>query len=304
VTELGLDAAFLDFIREPDPEVHRRIHGFYVPFFEGCDMVVDLACGEGVFVRLLVEAGREALGVDADPDCVARARAAEVPVVEADVLAWLSAQPDGSADGLFNAHLVEHLPYPAVLELFRQAHRVLAPGGVLLTVTPNVRGLYGHLEMFYQHFGHETFYHPRLLRFLAHRAGFECVEEGENPRLAAPLFGSGDDPAPPPLLDLAGVSVPLPRYTPELPRPGGALGGLWWRLKTALARLLVRPYVDPVVADLHAAMAAANVDRVRLAAAIDRVDTRAAATQARLTAVLDRLDRSFEAYVVCRKDDR
>lgn len=300
MTEPGLDAAFLDFIRAPDPEAHRRIHGVYVPLFAGRRRVVDLACGEGAFVGLLAEAGHEVLGVDADPGCVARARGAGLPIVHADVFDWLAAQPAESVDGLFNAHLVEHLPFEQVLALFGEARRVLAPGGVLVTVTPNVRALYSHLEMFYQHFGHVTFYHPRLLAFFAARAGFAATAEGENPTLAAPLFGPPDPARGASRPRLAPASLPLPRYAPDLPRRGGWRGGLWWRLKMGLVRLVVRPYLDPLVEDLHAALALANADRALLAAAVDAADDRAAEARRALDDALARVDRPFEVYVVAR----
>ena len=303
MAEPGLDAAFLDFIREPDPEAHRRIHGFYLELFAGRRRVVDLACGEGAFVGLLVEAGHDALGVDGDPGCVERARADGLPVEQGDVLDWLAVQPAGSVDGLFNAHLVEHLPYEAVLALYRQAHRVLAPGGVFVTVTPNVRALHSHLEMFYQHFGHVTFFHPRLLAFFAHHVGFSRAEEGENPRLAAPMFGprptatDGDTPA-----VAAADALPPVRYAPTLPRSERPLGGLWWRFKMALARLVVLPYLDPLVADLHAALAQLDADRAHAAATVARIERDQVATQDELDRLIATVDRSFEVYVVATKD--
>ncbi len=300
----GLEADFLEFIREPDADAHRRIHEFYVPLFRGCHRVADLACGEGAFVALLAAAGHASLGVDADPGCVARARSLGVPVVQAEVTAWLIEQPDASWDGLFCAHLVEHLPYANVLGLFRQARRVLRRGGRLVVVTPNVRALYSHLEMFYLHFGHLTFYHPHLLAFFAERAGFATTLEGENSSLACPMFGprtpSPELPQEWPTLE---PMTPLPafRYEPDLPRRGGAIGALWWRLKMTAVRFLVRPYLDPLVADWNRAIARlnANVDAqarrdALLAAAAHHVE----ATRTELEAVLARLDRSFECYLV------
>ncbi|MCJ7667748.1 MAG: hypothetical protein MUP04_05630, partial [Anaerolineae bacterium] len=60
--------------------------------------------------------------------------------------------------------------------------------GKIVITTPNVRGLFAHLEMFYMHFGHVSFYHPNLLRFFLEYVGFSDAQMGENPRTASPLL--------------------------------------------------------------------------------------------------------------------
>ena len=62
------------------------------------------------------------------------------------------------------------------------------PGGVIVLATPDVRSLFSHLEMFYLHFGHVSFYHPRLLCFFLDHAGFVDTEYGANPQTASPLL--------------------------------------------------------------------------------------------------------------------
>lgn len=254
----GLDYAFLRYIGVT-PEGQKRIQGFYLPFFAGCRWVLDLGCGDGDFVELLVENGIPATGVDADELCCAAARARGLDVVCADVFAYLRSLPEASVEGIFCAHLVEHLPYAQVLDLFRLCHRVLSPGGRIVVTTPNVRGLFAHLEMFYQHFGHVTFYHPHLLSFLLEQAGFVQPTEGENPRLAAPLWG--EQPPPPVTYDPV---LPASRDTP--------LHRLVRRAKNYLATFIVRPYLDQIVAQVNR-----------------RLDRQAA--------LLASLDRSFECYV-------
>lgn len=106
----GLDYDFLRYIGV-EPETQKRIQGFYLPFFEGCKRVVDLACGDGDFVELLEEKGIEATGVDWDEKCCAAARERGLNVVCEDVFEYLEGVEEGSVDGVFCSHLVEHLPY-------------------------------------------------------------------------------------------------------------------------------------------------------------------------------------------------
>ncbi len=183
----GMDYDFLRYMGV-FPENQRRIQSHYTPYFEQCQRVVDLACGDADFVEMLVERGIDVVGVDSDDKAYAAAAAKGLPVVQQDIFDWLAAQPDASFDGVFSAHLIEHIPYPKVIELVEQSYRVLQPGGVILLVTPNARSLFSHLEMFYTHFGHVTFYHPRLVSFFLDRAGFEEVQFGENPETASPLL--------------------------------------------------------------------------------------------------------------------
>ncbi len=184
---VGLDRDFLRFLGAT-PESQTRIQRGYLPLFAGCRRVVDLGCGGGDFVLLLREQGIDALGVDNDEQAVEDARQRGIPVVQADALEYIRSQPANSVDGIFCAHLVEHLPYPAVMELVHESYRVLRRGGRLAILTPNVRALLNHLDMYYRHFGHVTFYHPDLLKFFLEREGFVSLRAGENPQTASPLL--------------------------------------------------------------------------------------------------------------------
>ena len=50
--------------------------------------ILDAGCGEGTLSRRLADAGYAVTPVDADPAAVAAARAAEVPVVRADLASY------------------------------------------------------------------------------------------------------------------------------------------------------------------------------------------------------------------------
>ena len=46
--------------------------------------------------------------------------------------------PDNSLDVIYNCHFLEHLPYDSGVDLLRQAHARLKPGGVLRIVVPDL----------------------------------------------------------------------------------------------------------------------------------------------------------------------
>jgi SAM-dependent methyltransferase len=283
----GLEDAFLRYI-QATPEAQRRIQSFYLPFFQGCPgPVVDLACGHGDFVHLLTEHGVKAVGVDSDPACCAEVQERGIPVTCSDVFDYLRQVEPDNLGGIFSAHLVEHLPYERVMDLIRLSFDALQPGGLILLTTPNVRGLYPHLESFYMHFGHVTFYHPRLLGFFMEYFGFSAPHAGENPRMAKPLWRdvAWSDPGPPPLQALG--------YDPRLPsRLPGLAGRLVSAAKTSLARFLVQPLLDRL---------AGEVDRQleELRRYVGQINANANAIHRQLA----ELDRPVECYVYATKGE-
>jgi len=282
-TEESLDYEFLKYIGVV-PETQKRIQGYYLPFFEGCETVVDLGCGQGDFLELLKENGIKGLGVDHDPKCCAVARERGLDVACQDVFEYLREVNEESVDGIFSAHLVEHLPYEKVIELFRLSYRALGKGGKIVITTPNVRGLFAHLEMFYMHFGHVSFYHPNLLRFFLEYVGFSDAQMGENPYTASPLLsgirgtpndggskemrvpGETASPLPPgieaapqergggqspPFKGDEGRSSTLGGYDLQLPLARDTIFHRLFRVvKMFAVRLIVQPYLDRILKEL------------------------------------------------------
>jgi len=233
MTEPGLDYEFLRYIGVT-PERQKLHQRFYLSFFAGCQTVIDLGCGDGDFIELLSENGIMGIGVDSDPlECDA-ARKRGLNIICQDVFEYLtSAQPE-SVDGIFASHLVEHLPYERVLELMQLSYRVMRPGGVIVLTTPNVRSLFSHLEMFYMHFGHVSFYHPRLLRFFLEHVGFVNVEMGENASSvspASPIFG---------MFQMYPIHTKLPLWQDTW------LRRVVRRLRMLVARVFAQPYLDMI----------------------------------------------------------
>jgi O-antigen chain-terminating methyltransferase len=177
-----------------DPAAARSGLSHYVQYFTG--PVLELACGRGEFLDVLAEAGIEARGVDLDSGMVAAARARGHDVLLGDAIATLEAAEQGSYDGVFAAHFVEHLGPDDVLRLLRAAARALRPGGRVVLATPNAASLSVMGHDFWKDPTHLRFYDPELLRFLCARAGLTPEETGANPR---------NDAGPPP-----GLAGPAP----------------------------------------------------------------------------------------------
>lgn len=96
--------------------------------FLGPGRVLDLGCGIGHSFQLL--APRETVGVDVEAS-VLEGQARETAVADMRDLPF----EDGSFSSVLSVQSIEHVPDPA--PAFREAVRVLEPGGVAVFVTPN-----------------------------------------------------------------------------------------------------------------------------------------------------------------------
>lgn len=97
--------------------------------------ILDAGCGAGYFELLLAPLGHEITGIDLTPDMIEKGRVllsqhgasnAELLVMDAERPEF----PDGFFDAVISRNLTWNLPHPE--EAYREWHRVLKPGGVLL----------------------------------------------------------------------------------------------------------------------------------------------------------------------------
>lgn len=173
----GFYRAFEDAFRGPQALICSRLEvylEFLKPFksFEKCKSVVDLGCGRGEFLRLLLEQGFEPHGVDADEGMLAACKEAGASVSKKGAVEFLQTLQPESQIAISAIHLAEHLPFTELLQIVREAKRVLVPGGLLILETPNPENLKVSSLSF--HFD-PTHRHPlpnELLVFLAKFVGF------------------------------------------------------------------------------------------------------------------------------------
>ncbi|MCF7545249.1 methyltransferase domain-containing protein [Pseudomonas petrae] len=151
----------------------------YMPFLgpflklENGPVAIDLGCGRGEWLEMVIGAGFTARGVDLDEGMLEGCRTRGLPADLGDAVGALKARAAESASVISAFHLVEHIPFPALQDLVNEALRVLKPGGLLILETPNAENLFVGSNGFYMDPTHERPIPHLLLSFLTEFSGFE-----------------------------------------------------------------------------------------------------------------------------------
>jgi len=174
------DAFYLAFENQfrGDRELIKERSRFYLPIIEqtkaatGNALTVDLGCGRGEWLELVREQGYEGAGVDLNlcmvEECLSRGLKAEC----ADAIGYLQNLASGSTSLVTGFHIVEHLSFSQLIELFRETLRVLCPDGKAIFETPNPECLQVTNYNFFLDPTHRNPIPQELLCFVATQAGF------------------------------------------------------------------------------------------------------------------------------------
>ena len=138
--------------------------------------VMDIGCGRGEWLGLLNDAGITALGIDTNPVQIGDVQDKGLDARQGDARSALSAAEDNSVACITAHHLIEHLPFEEVLWITREAMRVLAPGGLLLFETPNVRNVLVGATSFHNDPTHLNPMTDPVLTVLFETVGFHPIE--------------------------------------------------------------------------------------------------------------------------------
>jgi O-antigen chain-terminating methyltransferase len=171
-------------------------------------LVVDIGCGRGELLEVLAEDKFQAIGVDFNPIQLDAARRQGVTVVEADALDYLRGLADQSVLAVTGIHIIEHIPFPQLVNVMQEVVRVLKKGGIAIFETPNPHNLIVGATTFYFDPTHIRQLPPEVMQILFEATGFSQVEtrplhpyenfdyivkhHNINPDVAMLLFGPQD----------------------------------------------------------------------------------------------------------------
>lgn len=172
----GLTAAIAHAF-EGDPEFSRKIKEEILPYFRGCGRVLDIGCGQGLFLEMLREVGIEGEGIDLDPAVVEKARAKGLRVQVASALDYLK-QHRGIYDGIMLGHIIEHFSGLDAVKLLYYCARSLRDGGIIAIQTPNFLKPEVYLHNFWLDITHVRPYPPVLLEAILGALQFDVLHSG------------------------------------------------------------------------------------------------------------------------------
>jgi O-antigen chain-terminating methyltransferase len=132
---------------------------------------------------------------------VARCRDRGLDVEQADALAYLERQPDGSLGGLTAIQVVEHLQPADLLRFLRLAYDKLRPGAPMVLETINAACWAAFFDAYIRDLTHARPLHPSTLEYYVRACGFSAVDVqfrepvDEHDRLAHVTPSATSDPA-------------------------------------------------------------------------------------------------------------
>jgi O-antigen chain-terminating methyltransferase len=178
--EHTLDAmyvAFEDRFRGSREEIKERV-SIYLPYLEKVLQttdnapVLDVGCGRGEWLELLQENEINAQGLDLNRIMVASCQQMGLDVIESDVVAYLKNIDSNSLSVISGFHIIEHLPFKVLIQLYDEALRVLKPGGMVIFETPNPENLIVGACNFYTDPTHINPIPPSTAQFILEARGF------------------------------------------------------------------------------------------------------------------------------------
>ena len=167
-----------DHFRGDKETVHQR-QLQYLPYIS--DIVsdefplIDLGCGRGEWLQVLKENHISARGIDSNTACVAECTENSLSASLGELLDALTQLPDASCGAITLFQVLEHLPFDVVVNVLREARRVLVPGGVFIGEVPNSETLRVGASTFWIDPTHQRPLFPAVLAFLASSVGFAGV---------------------------------------------------------------------------------------------------------------------------------
>jgi 2-polyprenyl-3-methyl-5-hydroxy-6-metoxy-1,4-benzoquinol methylase len=163
----------------------------------GYDPVLDVGCGRGEFLELLIGSGVDARGVDLDGDLVKSAVESGLPVEEEDALRYLRSFDDKALGGVTLIQVIEHFSAQEIVDFVAMTADKVRPGGRVFVETVNPQSLYVFAHAFFLDPTHMRPVHPAYLAFLFREAGFATVDiEWRSPPPAEDVLATAPENTP------------------------------------------------------------------------------------------------------------
>lgn len=133
------------------------------------DLLLDLGCGRGEFLKGFYDCGLNVKGIDQSD--VAKKLNPDVEIKIANLEEFNLPYDDNTFDFVYSKSVIEHFYYPE--KLFKEILRILKPGGKVISLTPDWEVIY---KMFYEDYTHRTPFTLTSLKDIHIIQGFDEVK--------------------------------------------------------------------------------------------------------------------------------
>lgn len=145
----------------------------HLRMFPADERTLDIGCGWGFSLKI----NPGFYCVDADRACIEYLQSLGAKAYFADVSAQLPFE-HGFFDNAFTHDVLEHLEEDEMLQLFREARRIVRTGGLFMNVVPNHKGYVAGLD---RTIGHKRFVTGHDVKQAARATGFEFERSWNTP---------------------------------------------------------------------------------------------------------------------------
>lgn len=171
---------FEDKFRGTREDIKQRVADYLVyleklPFKKEDIKVLDVGCGRGEWLELLNEKGYKTKGIDLNRVMVAKSQELGLNVEEYDVIEYLKSLKAKSLSVITGFHIIEHLPFDILVEMYKESYRVLKSGGMVIFETPNPENVFVGTSNFYTDPTHINPIPPITSQFTLEHLGYKNV---------------------------------------------------------------------------------------------------------------------------------
>lgn len=172
---------FEDKFRGTESEITERLK-IYLPFFKKSKKsfikypVLDIGSGRGEMLKLLKDNHINYIGLDINNDMVNRSVRKNLNAVQGDALEHLSNTKSNTYGAITGFHIVEHIPFETLVEIFNASRKALVNDGFVIFETPNPENITVASWSFRLDPSHLNPIPPDLLAFTLEVCGFRNIE--------------------------------------------------------------------------------------------------------------------------------